>query len=85
MTNVITLLTSGMSKAELINRVADLWNEAENWGTFKDTKEMNITYYENWTIYEDKQYVKFTDSEGHSLRFKKTGNKYHTIELVIKK
>ena len=83
MTNVITLLTNSADKATLINRVADLWNEAEKHGTFKDTKKMNITYYENWTIYSDKQYVEFRDAEGHSLRFKKTGSKYHTIELAI--
>ena len=42
-----------------------------------------ITHYKNWTILSDKTTVTFVDGtndEETSICFKKTGNKYNTIE-----
>lgn len=78
MKNIKNLLTT-CTMSEILNMLADFWNEAEWRGEFKDTRKVCTTYYRDWVIKEyrgDDKRVTFIDPEHAELTLYHISDKY---------
>jgi len=88
MTNVT--LKSATNANELLKWFINFWQEAENFGTFKDDPYCNYTYYEGYMIIERRKPDEngerriTVSKDGYSAVFKSYGSKYEDTKYVIR-